>query len=181
MVKKNFKKYLILFVSIIFVWKLLSIRIIDLRFSKVCPIVQTSDVISAKEAELFLKQWGEYAKRGYMAKVPEEFAFDNEATAERIPWIVKLWFEKNCINPQRFYYTEQRLRTILKAYELKKHTLRVIDVLESQIQSDMSESQKQWYQDLIEEQKQMSKVEGIRDEELAIVEGRDSQIREILR
>lgn len=152
-----------------------------MRFSKVCPLVQISDTISAKEAELFLKQWTEYVERGYMAKVPEDFEFDHQETAARVPWMLKLWFDKNCINPERFYYTEQRFRTILKAYELKKHTSRVIDVLSAQMTPDMNEAQRQWYQDLIEEQKQMSRVEGVTDEELSIVEGRDSQIRELLR
>lgn len=175
------KRYLILALTLLLVLKIITSRIIDLRFSKICPLVQTSTQISSKEAEVFFANWVEYINRGYMAKVPEDFAFDNQNTFERIPWIVKLWFDKNCINPERFYYTEQRMRTILKAYEMKKHNQRVIEVLKSQMNEDMDEKQKQWYQDLIEEQEQMSKIEGVTDEELSIIEGRENQIRDVLR
>ena len=175
------KRYLLLACCFLLLLKFLSIRVIELRFSRLCPIVQTTDAVSAKEVDLFLNQWSEYVKRGYMAKIPEDFSFDNQNASERVPFIVKLWFDKNCIDPKRFFYVEQRLRTILKAYELQRHTQRVIDVLSSQITPDMNEAKKQWYQNLIEEQKQMSKIEGISQKEIAIIEGRDAQVREILR
>jgi len=175
------KKYVVLGVFSLVLAKILATPVFELNFSKTCPIVQTSDTISQKEADLFLTQWGEYVKRGYMAKVPEDLNFDYKDASDRIPWIVKLWFDKNCINPQRFYYVEQRLRTILKAYELKKHTQRVIEVLSSQIKPGMDLAQKQWYQSLIKEQKEMSKVEGISEEEFLIVKDRDVAIRELLR
>ena len=175
------KRYLILALSLLLLLKIVTSKIIDLRFKKICPLVQTSTQISSKEAEVFFAHWVEYINRGYMAKVPEGFAFDDQNISERIPWIVKLWFDKNCINPERFYYTEQRMRTILKAYEMRKHNQRVIDVLRSQMNDDMDDKQKLWYQNLIEEQEQMSKIEGVTDEELSIIEGREAQIRDVLR
>ena len=62
-----------------------------------------------------------------------------------------------------------------------KHTERVIDVIETQSKMTGDATQKQWYDSLIAEQKQMSKVEGVSEEELAIVAGREGKIREILR
>ncbi len=179
--KLEWYEYFILVLLFLFVFKLLTTRLIDVRVRKVCPLTPTSETISSKEAEIFLKQWQEYVKRGYMAKVPEDFSFDGVKPEDRLPWIVQKWFEKNCINPQRFYYTEQRFRSILKAQELLKHTERVIDVIETQSKTSTDAAQKQWYDSLIAEQKQMSKVEGISDEELAIVAGREGKIREILR
>ncbi|MBR6409609.1 MAG: hypothetical protein IKS23_05180 [Alphaproteobacteria bacterium] len=183
MVKRKLEwyEYLIFGLLFLFVINLLTTRLIDVRVRKICPIVQQTRTISSKEAEVFLTHWQEYVKRGYMAKVPEDFAFDGVRPEERLPWIVQKWFEKRCIDPKRFYYTEQRFRSILKAQELLKHTQRVIDVFESQIEATKDETQKQWYRTLIEEQKQMSKVEGISDDELAIVAGREGKIREILR
>lgn len=179
--KLEWYEYFILVLLFLFVFKLLATRLIDVRIHKICPLTPTSETISAKEAEIFLQQWQAYVKRGYMAKVPEDFAFDGVKPEERLPWIVQKWFEKNCINPQRFYYTEQRFRTILKAQELLKHTERVIDVIETQSKMTGDATQKQWYDSLIAEQKQMSKVEGVSEEELAIVAGREGKIREILR
>lgn len=174
------KRYIILIVVCLGLFKLFTTRQIDIRVHQICPIVQTSETISGKEAQLFLEQWQEYKNRGYMKKVPENFAFDEVEAMNRLPWLVKLWMDKNCIDPKRFYYTEQRLRTILKAYDMQKHTQGVIAILSEQMTQDMDQSKRAWYESLIEEQKQMAKVEGVLAEELKIVDGRTDEIQMLL-
>lgn len=174
------KKYVILILVLCVLCRVLITRIIDIKINRVCPLVPTSEEISKKEANVFLSQWNEYVSKGYIDKVPEDFLHDTTKPTDRLPFIVKLWFDKNCINPHRFYYVEQRLRAILKAYDLQKHGQAVIDILRTQIRSDMSQEEKKWYEGLIEEQKHLAKVEGVSMDELQIVSDRAEQIKEIL-
>ena len=174
------KRYIILILACCGLYKVLTTRLIDLRVHKICPLVQTSEEISEKEANVFFKQWAEYKKQGYIKKVPENFAFDEVNMADRIPWLVKLWMDKHCINPKRFYYTEQRFRAILKASDMQKHTQSVIKILSSQMADNMDEAKKQWYRDLIAEQEQMVKIEGVTDRELHLLDGREEEVRELL-
>ena len=174
------KKYVILTVVCVGLFKILTTRLIDFLVHKVCPIVQTSETISRKEADFFFQKWQEYKMRGYVEKVPENFAFDEVNMVDRLPWIVKLWMDKNCIDASRFYYTEQRMRAALKAYDIRKHAESVIAILSEQITPDMDAGQKEWYKTLIEDQKKMVKIEGVTDEELKIVEGREKQLQKLL-
>jgi|GEM_PF-4551100 len=175
------KKSVILFLSFLFLFHILSIRLIDIKLRRVCPIVPTSIEVSQNEADIFLQNFQEYVARGYDKKIPEDFSYDATDVTARLPWIVKKWFEKECIHPERFYYIEQRLRTGLKAYELKKHADHVASVLSQKITKKMDAEQKKWYNDMIENQKKMSKIEGISDQEFDYIASKEEKIRAILR
>lgn len=175
------KRYVILVLVLLGVFKILSLRIIDIRVRKVCPIVATATEINSKEAKIFLRQWAEYVNRGYKEKVPENFSSDEVNMADRLPWIVRLWMEKKCIDPKRFFYTEQRFRSILKAHEMKRHTDGVIAILSMQMATEQDENKKAWYADLIEKQRQLAKIEGITDAEIEMTKDREHEIRELLK
>ncbi len=175
------KRYVILVLSLFFLLKILTVRLIDVDIKRVCPVTPTTDIVSKTEAEVFLKDWQAYVARGYEQKVPEDFTYDGTDITERLPWIVKAWFEKECIDAKRFYYVEQRLRSALKAYDLKKHTDNVIAVLSAQMSLKMDKEKRQWYEDIIEQQKRMSEVAGIGDEEFEFIRLNEIRIREILK
>lgn len=179
--KLKIKKYVILFVVLFCLFKILTTRLIDLRVKRICPLVATSQTISAKEADVFLTQWAEYIKRGYFQKVPENFLTDQVNMADRLPWVVRFWMAENCIDPQRFYYTEQRFRSILKACQLKKHTDSVVAILSTQITDDMDENKRKWYENMIEKQKSLPKIEGVTDEEMELVKSREQEIKELFK
>lgn len=175
------KKYVILALAVFVLIKVLPVRVIDVRVSRVCPIVATSEVITPKETDVFLKQWAEYVKRGYRAKVPENFLADEVNMADRLPWQVRFWMESKCIDPKRFFYVEQRIRSILKAEALKKHTDGVAAILSAQMNAGMNEEKQKWYQDLIEKQQKLPKIEGVTDEELEMFNGREDEIEALLK
>ena len=175
------KKYVILILVLLGVFKILSLRIIDIHVRKVCPIVANTIEINPKEANVFFKQWAEYVNRGYREKVPENFLVDEVNMADRLPWIVRFWMAKKCIDPKRFFYIEQRVRSILKALEMKRHTDGVIAILSMQMASEADENKKAWYADLIEKQKQLAKIEGITDAEIEMTKDREHEIRELLK
>lgn len=175
------KKYVILALAVFVLIKVLPVRVIDVRVSRVCPIVATSEVITPKETDVFLRQWKEYVKRGYRAKVPENFLADEVNMADRLPWQVRFWMKTKCIDPKRFFYVEQRLRSILKAEDLKKHTDGVVAILSAQMKSETDAEKIEWYKDLIKKQNELPKIEGVTDEELAIVKNHGNEIKEILK
>ncbi|MBR6327374.1 MAG: hypothetical protein IKR60_00670 [Alphaproteobacteria bacterium] len=174
------KRYIILVLSILFILKITTTRILDLHLHRVCPLTPTSESISSNEAEIFLTKWQKYQARGYAKKIPEDFSYDDVSTVQRLPWLVKQWFEQECINPQRFYYVEQRLRTILKALQLKKHNDHVIKILSEQMAAKTDEQDKAWYKQMIDEQGKMSKVEGITDEEFAFIAKQENRVKQLL-
>lgn len=178
---KNIKKYIILFVVLCCVYKILATRIIDIRAKRTCPLVASSETVSAKELDVFLRQWAKYIKHGYLQKVPENFWTDEVNMADRLPWVVRFWMAESCIDPQRFYYTEQRVRSILKACQLKKHTDGVVAILSMQITDDMDENKKQWYENLIEKQNTLPKIEGVTDEEIELVKSREEEIKALFK
>lgn len=175
------KRYIILVLVLLGLYKVLATPLIEVRARRVCPIVPHTTEINPKEADLFFKQWAEYVNRGYKQKVPEDFSVDEKNMADRLPWIVRFWMAKNCIDPKRFYYVEQRFRSILKTCALKKHTDAVASVLEKQMAAGMDEEKQKWYQDLIEKQHQLPQIEGITDAELEMVKGHEQDIEELLK
>lgn len=175
------KRYIILILVLFCLVKILTTRVIEIRAKKLCPIVAISEVINPKEANVFFKQWGEYVNRGYREKVPEDFSTDEIKMADRLPWVVRFWMAANCIDSKRFFYTEQRIRSILKALALKKHTDGVAAVLSAQIKDGMDEEKKKWYQELIEKQHALPKIEGVTDEEIEMIQGREKEIEELLK
>jgi len=174
------KRYIILVLICLFlVWFISSPRV-KISLKRACPIAPTSQSISENEANIFLKQFQEYKSRGYHKKVIENFSFDETSTDKRLPWIVKKWFEVNCINPTRFYYVEQRLHTILKAQSHKNHTDNVISVISEMITPEIDEEKRDWYLSIIEGLKKISKIEGITASELEIIKNREKEISNIL-
>ena len=175
------KRYVILVLSFALLIKMVMTPIVDINIKRVCPITPTTESVAASEATVFLKNWEDYKTRGYEQKIPENFAYDATDVTKRLPWIVKMWFEKECIDAKRFYYVEQRLRSALKAYDLKKHTDNVIAVLSSQMTPKMDEQKRQWYQSMIEDQKRMAEVEGITDEEFEFIRLNEPYVRKVLK
>ncbi len=176
-----FIRYGILGLSLCALIDLLTTRIIEIRFkTDMCPIASDRVDISADEANFFFKHWADYINRGYNKKVPEDLRYDDQKISKRLPWVVKLWFDKRCISAERFYYVEQRMRNILKTRQLKNQTNDVIGILKSEISEGVSSEKAKWYNDIIEEQHQMANIEGITDDELRLIEGYEEEIRKVL-
>lgn len=175
------KRYIILALSAIFIIKITTTRILDLHLRRICPITPISESVSKNEAEVFLNNWQRYQDRGYAKKIPEGFSYDDTNILERLPWLIKQWFEQQCINPKRFYYVKERMHTILKAYQLKKHNDQVIKILFEQMAEKTDEQDRAWYYQMIEEQRKMSKVEGVTDEEFAFIAENENRVKQLLK
>ena len=174
-------QYGILILTACVLLKICSTQVIDIRFNTdMCRIAPNTVEISLEEADTFFKYWADYADRGYNHKVPEDLRYDDQKISKRLPWVVKLWFDKRCISAERFYYVEQRMRSILKAHYLKEQTESVISVLQNEIAKGLSSDKAAWYENIINEQRRMVNVEGITESELKLIEGNEEAIRKIL-
>ena len=72
---ENHKRYLILFISGVFLLKILSCSIVPESAKEDmsrCPEISDSKEISANEINTFLELWKEYIAEGYEAKVSQK-------------------------------------------------------------------------------------------------------------
>ncbi len=175
------KRYLILALSVaVLVW-VLSTPMVEIRKIKNCQGFLTSEHILPQEVEEFVPQWQEYVARGFASKVSEDFSQDLQKPEERLPLMVKWWFEKECIDPKRFYYIEQKLRSILKVLELEEHAKKVSEIIAQERASQKNKEDQQWYENIKAQQMELAKIEGLSKEELRLVRGREHMFRQLLR
>ena len=98
----------------------------------------------------------------------------------RLPRDVKIWFHKQCWEPARFFYVEQRLQAVINTVRLKKHTDGVKKVLTDLLQSENDEVKIQSYKDMLAMQDKIVNVENVTEDEVALVSGREDEFGDVL-
>lgn len=179
----EWKRYLILFLAFLLVLKVFSCRLVDYEtegFKKQCPSLSTLIVVTESEMDAFLPLWQEYVKSGMSKEVSDKVSLMSGDFAEKLPLRVKVWFNKNCWTPERFFYVEQRLQAILRTIYLQQHTNEVKKVLLEQINHETDENKIKMYQDMIAMQDKISGIEGVTTSETEMVMKRQKQIETIL-
>ena len=78
--------------------------------------------ISKAETEQFLSLWAEYLERGLNVDVSDKISLLSGDIDTALPWHVTFWLTQNCWTASRFYYVEQRLRSIIHTLYLQEHT-----------------------------------------------------------
>ena len=136
--------------------------------------------ISAEETENFLPLWSEYMAQGLNTDVSDKVSLMSGDLETALPWPVNFWLNKNCWTAERFYYVEQRLRSILRTLYLREHTRAVKEILLQQLENETDEAKKASYQNMIDIQDAIANVEAISEEELNIVRGREQLIEDVL-
>lgn len=179
---ENSKRYLILFLTGAFLFKVFSCSIVPESESvnmPRCPEISDTKVISANEIDTFLTLWQEYVKEGYDKKVSNSISLMNGDLEDNLPISLKLWFNNNCITAKRFYYIEERLKSALHTVYLKRHSASIIAVL-SEKMKEAKDGNEEAYIQMIEDQKKIANIENISDGEINVVEMREAEIVKIL-
>ena len=145
-----------------------------------CPPMAVTTEISAEETEKFLPLWSEYMAQGLNTDVSDKVSLMSGDLETALPWPVNFWLNKNCWTAERFYYVEQRLRSILRTLYLREHTRAVKEILLQQLKSETDEAKKASYQNMIDMQDTIANVEAVSEEELNIVRSREQLIEDVL-
>ena len=140
----------------------------------------SSTEITAPELEEFLPLWSAYVADGLIDMVSVKISLLSGDLESALPWQVNFWLHKRCWTADRFYYVEQRLRSIIHALYLREHTRAVKEILTERLEGETDEIKKTSYQNMIDMQDAIAGVEAVSDEELQAVRGRENEIEEVL-
>ena len=182
MEENNLKRYTILLLTLLFLYKVLSCSIVP-ESEKAqlprCPEISESKEISANEIDTFLTLWQEYVAKGYDKKVSNQISLMEGNLEDNLPISLKLWFNNKCITAKRFYYIEERLKASLQTVYLKRHSASIIAILNEKLK-DAKDGTEGAYKQMIEEQSKIANIENISDNEIKIVEMREAEIVKVL-
>lgn len=177
--KKEKKRYIILFLSVAFLLRVLSCSIVPEsteKFANHCKPMNTDVTISETEVDDFLEIWKTYIQKGYDKKVQDKVSLMDGSLDESLPFSVKIWLNSRCWSPERFYYVEDRLRAALRTLYLKRHSAGIVSILNENI-NDKNAAE---YQNMIDMQNKIANIENITETELKFVQMREGQITNIL-
>ena len=180
---KPWKRYLILGLAFLLLIKVFSCRLVDydtFSIKKDCRPMASSTEITAPELEEFLPLWSAYVADGLNDMVSDKISLLSGDLESALPWQVNFWLHKRCWTADRFYYVEQRLRSIIHALYLREHTRAVKEILTERLEGETDEIKKTSYQNMIDMQDAIAVVEAVSDEELQAVRGRENEIEEVL-
>ncbi len=137
----------------------------------------SQDVVQEDEMKEFLTVWSEYIYSGTSRKMSLKLSLSDK----EIPTELKKWLKKHgWKDVDRFFYVEQRLASVVKSVYLQKHAESTIKVLERQLGEEKNEQVANNIRKVISEQKKMTKVENVSQQEIDMVKPNVDKIREIL-
>jgi len=180
---KKLKRLSVLLLACLLLAKVLSGRLVDYSLPEVpnrCPLMQSTKEISADELEHFLKTWTAYLENKIDLDEPDKVSLSTDKPSQKVSWRAKMFFDHNCWDVDRFFYVEQRVRSIVNTLYLKKHTTEVAEVLRQLMALEGDSAKRAAYQEMIDMQDKIANIEHVSDAELALVEGKEGQISVIL-
>lgn len=136
--------------------------------------------ISAPELDSFLALWPAYVREGIADLGYSQISLSMATSVKDMNKKAAAWFAEKNWDIDRFYYIEQRLRTILKTIEVDKQISDNIEGLKTQLQISGGEQLSGMIEGLIAEQQQRLNIEKISRPELEMVKRRQQEILRIL-
>lgn len=180
---KPWKRYLVLFLALLLILKVFSCHLVDydsIMTKKTCRPMAEGAEISKAETEQFLSLWAEYLERGLNVDVSDKISLLSGDIDTALPWHVTFWLTQNCWTASRFYYVEQRLRSIIHTLYLQEHTRAVKEILKNLLHNETDEMKKNSYQNMIEVQDLIANIEAVSPQELQMIEGLAQQVEDVL-
>lgn len=132
------------------------------------------------ETKQFLELWSDYLTKRIGKSGGYSVSLSNQDIKKALPARSVKWIEDNGWDVQRFFYVEQRLRSIIKAASLKEQARDSRESLEQQLAANNDPAVAQGIRKLLEEQKNLYKIENVSEEEIAMVEPHLEVMKDIL-
>lgn len=136
--------------------------------------------ISAPELDSFLKIWPSYIREGIADLGYSQISLSMKTSVKDMNKQAAAWLAEKNWDADRFFYVEQRLRTILKTLEVDERISDNIEGLKTQLQISGGEQLSGMIEGLIAEQQQRLNIEKISRPELEMVKRRRPEILQIL-
>lgn len=155
-------------------------RSVQLTRHEKAKIENKSPEISFAEMQSFLGIWSQYMSRGLDKKISDVSMGTDNNPAAGLPQSVKNWLIDRGWNPNRFYYVEARLKTIVKTAYIKQQMSDSNENLRRQLEATHNESVRRNLMQLIEEQNKKASLENVTPAELEMVSANLTTINEIL-
>lgn len=177
------KRFLILFVVCLLLTRVLSCHIIEpkgIRMPQRCAPASVKAEVTEHEVNTFLKLWKKIKQKGFQNDINQQISLDSKKPSEEVSDRIKYVLYKSCWEVDRFFYVEQRVRSILQTIYLRKHTDAVIKILEDELQTEKDESKRAAYYEMIEIQKKISTIEKVTDQEVEMLKGREDEVKNLL-
>lgn len=177
---KKRNKRIILVVSLLLLINFVFSPVPTPERKKIAESVQyvNTPIINPIEMESFLKIWSEYLHEDISEIGISQLSIGEGGLSAKLPKRVIAWFTKRSWNVDRFFYVEQRMKSIVKASILKKQSVNNIKLLEELKKNDAQAVP--GIERLIKEQEEAYKVEQVSNEEIAMVTSRLKEISNIL-
>lgn len=152
----------------------------------------TSKEISEQELMAFLPVWSDYMQQNISELGKRPVSLASGAPEDNLSDEAKEWLLRRLWYPKRFFYVEQRLRSILKTIDQKEQSNALIADLSRQYEEVSAQqsqnitpdpkltSQMSSIQNMIHLQQQKQNVEQISDAEIKLITPMKSAVRDAL-
>ena len=140
--------------------------------------ILNKEQVSFDEMNSFLEVWSQYCAKGYPEIIGSGVSIYNEAIEEAVPQNIYIWLKRRDWTVKRFYYVEERMRSIVKAAILTQHMennrlmLRHPGGLNSEALKNLKS--------IVDEQEEKFSIREVSKEEVEMVRGNLSLVDDIL-
>lgn len=140
-------------------------------------LVENTDThLTSNEMRSFLRLWSVYISKDISRDSTSQLSLMTGDTESKVPPRLVRWLRGQGWTPKRFFYVEQRMKSIVKTALLEKHIQSNMDVLKQNQDATSSTNLRK----IIEEQKRTLNIEKVSPEELALIRPNVEYINEVL-
>lgn len=143
--------------------------------------VVIGETITSREINAFLDVWPKYVN-SWVSRigVPKLSMTRSNNFKKRLSFITIAWLNRHGWEAERFFYVEQRLRSIVMSLQTEEHSQKTIELLERQLASESNSSIRDNIAVLIEYQKRTVNIEMVSSKEMSLVKPYLSDVADVL-
>ena len=142
--------------------------------------VFVGEPITPYEINSFLEIWPDYVESWVSKLGVAQLSLTNAKKIDRkLPYITIIWLNRRGWEAERFFYVEQRLKSIVRSAQTEEYVRETVDMLEKK-RLQTSGSAAQNIQSMIDYHKKSLNVEKVSKAEIDMVRPNLSKISEVL-
>ncbi|MFV0627323.1 MAG: hypothetical protein ACK5N8_08250 [Alphaproteobacteria bacterium] len=145
------------------------------------PEVFVGEPITPNEINSFLEVWPDYVNSWVSHFGVSQLSLTNsDNIKKKTPYITIIWLNRRGWEVDRFFYVEQRLKSIVRSAQAEEHVRETIFLLEKKLQQETDGSARQNVEAMMKYHQKSLNVEKVSQAEIKMVQPRLSEISEIL-
>lgn len=144
------------------------------------PLHANLPIVTFNEMDDFLALWSEYLTKRIGKAGGYQISLSNQELKKSLPRRTTDWIENQNWEVRRFFYVEQRLRSIIKAADLKNQGAASRENLQKRIAETEDKETVESLKKLLEQQENLYKIENVTEGEINMVQSHLEVIKDIL-